>query len=512
MCAGDEVDVHLVNGLAEPTNLHVHGLHVLPDENHDNIFLHVLAGATQDYEYKLPRGHDAGAFWYHPHLHEHVSRQIFGGLSGAIIVQGKLDRKLAGVPQRLMMIQSTELCDQNRAPDGTPVAGGHSAPFALTPMSASDPETSGSEPCTVPGHVIAKESSNERYTPLLINGAINPRVDIQPGEIQRWRIFNANNNRIVVLSLEGQAFNVIAMDGNTLRRPASTRIMRIGPGSRREVLVRGGRPDSYRMTALPFAQFPGGGRPDTTSKNGGPTPNQTVLTVVSSGRRAHDRFPRGLLPAPVEDLRGAHVDRRRTICFAEANPADDTAGDTVDPCKSPPDSKFGAITEFKLNGLVFHDDNPPISMELDSIEEWTLINSNTEWHTFHIHINPFQVISINGRRVSHLEYKDNVEMPPNSRIVIRMHPKDFVGKFVFHCHVTTHEDNGMMAPVEVVETTTSAQRSASVLTRPGFSVRSSAYGSRAVPASATTSAARVPAWICKLLGLPVPGTHESHSS
>ena len=103
-------------------------------------------------------------------------------------------------------------------------------------------------------------------------------------------------------------------------------------------------------------------------------------------------------------------------------------------------------------------------MQRGSVEEWTLINSNTEWHTFHIHVNPFQVISIDGRRVQGLEYKDNVEMPPNSRIVIRMRPKDFLGKFVFHCHVTTHEDRGMMAPVEVVAETTSAQRSASVVT------------------------------------------------
>jgi FtsP/CotA-like multicopper oxidase with cupredoxin domain len=32
--------------------------------------------------------------------------------------------------------------------------------------------------------------------------------------------------------------------------------MLIGPGSRREVLVRGGTPGSYKLEALPFDQFP----------------------------------------------------------------------------------------------------------------------------------------------------------------------------------------------------------------------------------------------------------------
>ena len=284
-------------------------------------------------------------------------------------------------------------------------------------------------------------------------------------------------------------------------------MLRIGPGSRREVLVRGGPPDSYRMTALPFAQFPTGGRIDPTSKGGGPTPNQTVLTVVSSGAPKHDRFPRQQLGKP-EDLRGKHVDRKRTICFAEANPAIKNPTDSVTPCKSIPDSAFGPVTAFKIDGHVFDESRVDISMKLDSVEEWTLINSNTEWHTFHIHVNPFQVISIDGRRVRGIEYKDNVEMPPNSRIVIRMRPKDFTGKFVIHCHVTNHEDRGMMAPVEVVKVPTAAQRSASAGRQGGISVQSSAYGSNAVPAkqaaiSASPASSQL-AWICKLLGLPVP--------
>ncbi|MEY2514669.1 MAG: hypothetical protein QOJ89_2027, partial [bacterium] len=453
---------------------HVHGLHVSPRGDGDNVYRHLSPLRSQTYDYALPADHEPGAYWYHPHHHMFVAPQIFAGLSGAIVVRGGLDKLLAGVPQRLMMIQSTELC----GPDG------RSVPFPIT----GSPKGSGSERCSDPGTVIPVAQTNERFTPLLINGAINPTVRIRPGEIQRWRIFNANDNRIVDLKLRGQNLQVLAEDGNTLRwmRPASH--LRIGPGSRREVLVRGGAPGSYPLTALPFAQFPGGDKPDLKTKGGGPTPNQTVLTVVSSGARTHGKLPRGPLNAPV-DLRREHVDRSRTICFNEREQVADMGHSThmarhlapaVTPaadaaCIAPPEDKLGPPTDFLINGLTFDPAHVAVTMKLDSIEQWTLINANTEWHTFHIHVNPFQVVSVNGRRVSFVDYEDNVALAPRSRTVIRMHPTDFTGKFVIHCHVANHEDRGMMAAVQVLRHPSAAQLSASAAGGDGMSMRSGAY-------------------------------------
>ena len=34
-------------------------------------------------------------------------------------------------------------------------------------------------------------------------------------------------------------------------------------------------------------------------------------------------------------------------------------------------------------------------------------------------------------------------------VVIRMRFADFTGKFVYHCHILNHEDNGMMGVVNV---------------------------------------------------------------
>jgi hypothetical protein len=211
------------------------------------------------------------------------------------------------------------------------------------------------------------------------------------------------------------------------------------------------------MKALPFAQFPGGEK----AKNGGPTPNQSVVTVRSAGRVVAARFPSGTL-SHLPDLRGAHVNRRRTIVFSEMPTGDNN-------------------TDFLLNGKMFDPNRVDVTMKLGSLEQWTLVNTNTEWHTFHIHVNDFQVISVNGKPIPYVDYEDNVALPPKSRTVIRQRPEDFTGKFVFHCHVTFHEDHGMMAVVQIVRHPTPAQLAAGTTTSGGFGIASSAYGSSRVP-------------------------------
>ena len=58
-------------------------------------------------------------------------------------------------------------------------------------------------------------------------------------------------------------------------------------------------------------------------------------------------------------------------------------------------------------------------------------------------------MSINGQPQP-LRYEDTTPIPPQGEIVIRIPFLDFPGKTVYHCHILTHEDFGMMAVVDVV--------------------------------------------------------------
>jgi suppressor of ftsI len=95
------------------------------------------------------------------------------------------------------------------------------------------------------------------------------------------------------------------------------------------------------------------------------------------------------------------------------------------------------------------------------VEEWTLLNATNELHVFHIHQLDFQVVEIDGEPQPFVGYQDTVNMPvqrpgPNGTtvpgsVVVRIPFTNPViaGKFVYHCHIMAHEDNGMMAVIEV---------------------------------------------------------------
>src|SRR4029077_15288655 len=103
---GDKLRLKLRNELEQETNLHYHGLEVSPSGRSDNIFLHVRAGESFDYEVDIPRSRSSGLYWYHPHAHGLTEAQVSGGMSGGLIVEGILDPfpQLKGINERVMLL------------------------------------------------------------------------------------------------------------------------------------------------------------------------------------------------------------------------------------------------------------------------------------------------------------------------------------------------------------------------------------------------------------------------
>jgi FtsP/CotA-like multicopper oxidase with cupredoxin domain len=209
----------------------------------------------------------------------------------------------------------------------------------------------------------------------------------------------------------------------------------LGPGVRREVLVQGGPEGTYRLESLAFRQFTG---------KGNLVPTSTIATLESSGPEVDDTLPEAALATP-EDLRGEKIDQRHRLVFTEKQVTDGF--------------------EFLINGKVFDPARVDEVMTLGEVNEWTLVNKTKEWHTFHIHVNDFQVVSVQAKRKpgvssgpegiedvapAAVDPSDVVAMPPGSTIKFLTRPTDFTGKFVFHCHMTFHEDHGMMGVVKVI--------------------------------------------------------------
>ncbi|MFM7901399.1 MAG: multicopper oxidase domain-containing protein, partial [Bacteroidota bacterium] len=98
---------------------------------------------------------------------------------------------------------------------------------------------------------------------------------------------------------------------------------------------------------------------------------------------------------------------------------------------------------------------------LGETEIWQLTNQTRISHPFHIHDVSFQILDINGAPPApeNAGSKDVVLVPPMGGVV-RFITKfedfaDPVFPYMYHCHMLTHEDGGMMGQFLVIDTTTS---------------------------------------------------------
>jgi FtsP/CotA-like multicopper oxidase with cupredoxin domain len=105
--------------------------------------------------------------------------------------------------------------------------------------------------------------------------------------------------------------------------------------------------------------------------------------------------------------------------------------------------------DFTINNNQYQEIAVPHVVELGMAEEWHIQvlgahHGGTEGHPFHIHVNHFEVVSIDGTPLDPLVVQDTIWVPMKSTVVIRMRFKEWLGKSVFHCHILPHEDTGMM--------------------------------------------------------------------
>lgn len=249
-----------------------------------------------------------------------------------------------------------------------------------------------------------------------INGQYQPTIAIQPGETQRWRIANACADDFLLLELQGHTMHEIAKDGNPCKSVVPVDQVLLGPGERIEVLIQASStPGSYQLRSLPWGfEYQA-------------QPQFLLATMVVAGTAlAPQPLPTDLIP--FEDLSLEPVDNYRVTAFQELGPP-----------------LFLAI-----DGKHFDIDRIDQTVKLGALEEWLVKNESQHYHPFHIHINDFQVVAVNGQSVEADSLDDTINLPPNSSVTIRSRFADFTGKFVYHCHILSHEDFGMMATVEVV--------------------------------------------------------------
>ncbi|GAB3139713.1 multicopper oxidase family protein [Marisediminicola antarctica] len=385
---GDRLEVELENGLDAITNLHVHGLHVTPRGNGDNVLLAIDPGDTVDYAYDLPADHAPGVYWYHPHHHGNTADQVAAGLYGAIIVEDP--EPIAVTRERVLVISDLSLDGAGR----------------VAPASTRD-------------RMMGREGEL-----VLVNGQLAPTLSARPGERERWRVVNACTSRYLSLRLDGQGLQLLGMDSGRDAEPESVEEVRLAPGNRADLLVDAASGSStLRTNPVERGSMPG--------MMGGPTTTGADLAVFEVSGDAVDVPPPVPRQSAPRDLRDEAVTGRREITLAMGMGGMGASG-----------------MAFTIDGREFAADRVDTSVDLGAVEEWTLVNTSPMDHPFHLHVWPMQVVEYPGTSIDRPIWRDVVNLPARSRVRVRVPFEDFTGTTVYHCHILDHEDLGMMGIIE----------------------------------------------------------------
>ena len=401
---------------ASTTNLHFHGMTIPPTCHQDDV-IHtaVESGQSFDYRVTIPVDEPPGLYWYHPHPHGFSERQIQGGASGALIVEGLETRfpSVSNLPERVILLR-----DQQR----------------IGPQA--------------PGAAVPSWDLSVNFVPVIYPQNVPSIIPIAANERQLWRVANASADTIydleILINQIAQPLQILALDGVPLPKSRTQTEVVLPPGARAEFVVAGPtREQNAQLVTKAWDTGPAGDN-DT---------QRTIANLVNARysdpmpSRSGESRPVAKVPSkPYGDTRPV-VQRRLYFSQRSSNPQD------------PDNFVLYFITVEGQTPAPYKMGMPPnIVVHQGDMEEWTIENRSDEDHVFHIHQIHFKVLEVNRQPVDDPAMRDTIDVPywsgkgPFPSVTLRM---DFsnpnaVGTFLYHCHILKHEDMGMMGSIEVL--------------------------------------------------------------
>mgnify|MGYP001086728292 CR=1 FL=1 len=447
--AKNSADENCPNGY-NITNLHFHGLHVSPasiceekqDKNKilssDDLLLEVQPNDSHEYLVWLPKFHAPGTHWYHAHRHGSTAIHVSNGMAGAIIVkEPPYDRIVDETRDKVWIVQ----------------------------------EVLGEEDSDIYCKPTTQESE------FLINGQYQPTITLQAEEVQRWRFIDATSSTQGLMNLklvkvdnnvdpyydaplrgEPVDMHLIAVDGISFydKAPQPTKGWDMAPGNRADFLVKL-QPGWYKVVKDEFSQS--GGSLQSS--------RQVLAFVQVLGNLNYQQELPPFIPGtpprylePIEYSEICNPDQKRQTCFL-----------VYDYYPYPEPENNLKRRSFLINNRLYKHDRLDVEVNLGDVEAWELKNEGIwkkrgqngtiekkpfegQAHPFHIHVNPFQVV---GEKIdphgpdnsTNWRWRDVIALPPSSPITIWQRFLDYPGEYVMHCHILTHEDQGMMQNIRV---------------------------------------------------------------
>ena len=408
---GQNIRIHFINQLPEPSIIHWHGLHV-PVEADGHPRLAVDSGQTYTYNFTVTDR--AGTYWYHPHPHGRTGVQVYGGLAGLFIIHDEEELELdlpSGEFDLPIVIQDRRIDRENQ----------------LSYM----------------GNGMMDQMIGFLGDRILINGTADSNISVK-ARPYRFRLLNGSNSRIYKLAWDDDTpFTVIGTDGGLLEAPIQKEFITLAPAQRVDLWVDFSDEDvggSKNLINLAFDALGGESSYSIFSVNIGQKVDHDVL------------LPKRLSSIAWNDPENA-VNKLSSRSFELA---------------------MGRGMGWTLNGRSFELEATAKDeqVRLGDLEIWEFINQlgggmgmmggmNLP-HPMHVHGLQFQIIerSISSSGRNEWEtlkngfidegWHDTVLVMPGESVKVLLKFEDYTGLYLYHCHNLEHEDMGMMRNYRVV--------------------------------------------------------------
>jgi spore coat protein A len=382
--------------------------------------------------YRYDNDQEAATLWYHDHALGLTRLNVGAGLAGFYLIRDENEDRLglpAGEAEIPLLIQ-----DRTFTVRGELFIASH-PPHAGAPAPSIQPEEFGAG--------------------ILVNGMLWPYEAVEPRRY-RLRILNGSDSRFYSLAFEPRLpFVMIGTDAGLLESPVILDRLVLAPAERADVIVDFSHANVRGRTVMLL-----NAAPTPFPKGEPPAPRTTgrVMAFRVAARAAKDesRIPDRLRREPLADLRPT-APIRELLLFE--------GRDQYGRLKT----LLGTLRE---GAKTWHD---PVTEDplLGAVEAWDIFNATADTHPIHVHLVQFRVV---GHRrfegapgesgvlgairwigedrppgADERGLKDTVRVPPGTRtrILARF---DRPGRFVWHCHILSHEDHEMMRPFVVKPT------------------------------------------------------------
>ncbi|KAG2521162.1 hypothetical protein BBO99_00004656 [Phytophthora kernoviae] len=468
VCPGDQLVITLTNELEEgsnnDTNLHLHGMHVPPVGNADNVMPIVAPGGQRQYIYDIRTDHPAGTFWYHPHAHGNVNSQLNGMLAGTLIVVDRptdSPENLAAMDDLVLLLQAICVEDCHNIFDQI-------AESLENRFGPSTKKTHGEPSNTWPTDLEIVEDDadvplNDTSLPTVyVNGQYLPTVNLAVGEYKRLRFVNAIANNVaelVTTASSSCSLYVLAMDGIYFDKPKTKSAVVIPPGGRADVALMCAEIGEFYLEI------------DCASSR------SKLLGMVNQHRVPSQRIVKLKVTSEVDNTNSESEDTTVSMRLPSTLPARPSymvdavasgSGSAPDASAIAESNKYDfefsvwmdTGIQYGVNHEKLNMSHVNHSMPVDELQQWDLsVNDYGMSAKMSCDLDD-DTTSVDRRLASNCrEWRDTVPLF-RAGVQIRFTPREhMVGKIFAHCHIASHVDAGMAQLVSVYKpSTTDSER------------------------------------------------------